>query len=319
MLPNTEVSAALISYMKRLEDATPELLRGRGSIVQVSPRLYLTDLIGVARLRTKLISDYSIFYILNAARRYPTDVLQLFDPQIQIMSLDIDDKVSSNILHLLPQVVRFIEEGLNSGKSVLVHCIAGISRSVSCILAYWIWKERISLQAAIQRVRIVRPQAQPNWGFGVQLLVWQKRCFRLPTGEVPICSTDADSASDDEDVTTDDHHCFGNECPVVWRRRTVLPPPLTGAADDDDVVLVDEKVTALCVEQQQQRQCGHHQHGQQVDGDQEKSMHRTGLSHGLSHPSLASIPLDELSTAQQPDDSGHWMMTSRSPSPKPAA
>lgn len=47
----------------------------------------------------------------------------------------------------------------------MVHCLEGISRSVTLVLAYRIVKEEISLGMAFAEIKVVRPEAEPNTGF----------------------------------------------------------------------------------------------------------------------------------------------------------
>ncbi|KAI1199294.1 protein-tyrosine phosphatase-like protein [Nemania serpens] len=127
------------------------------------------------------------------------------------MSIDIDDDESSDILVHFPAAVRFIEDGLHPQGSetrdpestsaslpkngVYVHCAMGKSRSVSCVVAYLLYKyphrfggkqfiespasterRRISAEEAVQSalrcVREGRPGAEPNPGFMRQLELW---------------------------------------------------------------------------------------------------------------------------------------------------
>ncbi|KAI0422563.1 protein-tyrosine phosphatase-like protein [Xylaria grammica] len=133
------------------------------------------------------------------------------------MSIDIDDDESSDILVRFPAAVRFIDSGLHpygaahetkmggddttatstsSSKSgVYVHCAMGKSRSVSCVVAYLLYKyphrfggkqfiespastqrRRITageaVSSALQCVREARPGAEPNPGFMRQLELW---------------------------------------------------------------------------------------------------------------------------------------------------
>ena len=57
---------------------------------------------------------------------------------------------------------------------MLVHCMMGISRSASTVIAYLMWKERIGFVAAAQRVYAARPFISPNPGFVLQLRLWEK-------------------------------------------------------------------------------------------------------------------------------------------------
>lgn len=51
----------------------------------------------------------------------------------------------------------------------MVHCQAGVSRSVSLVMAYLIRKYRIGYEEAFTMVKKRRPVANPNKGFTKQL------------------------------------------------------------------------------------------------------------------------------------------------------
>ena len=63
---------------------------------------------------------------------------------------------------------RFIDEARQKGK-VLVHCVAGKSRSPTFILAYLIGKQRIRLKDGIHMLRQFVPEVEPNEAFMTQL------------------------------------------------------------------------------------------------------------------------------------------------------
>ncbi|XP_074562844.1 dual specificity protein phosphatase 1-like, partial [Curcuma longa] len=69
---------------------------------------------------------------------------------------------------------NFIDEGRSSGGSVLVHCFAGMSRSVTIVLAYLMKKNHITLHEALSLVRSKRPHVAPNHGFMTQLENFEK-------------------------------------------------------------------------------------------------------------------------------------------------
>jgi len=70
----------------------------------------------------------------------------------------------------LPEGVDFINTVLKKEKgTILVHCMAGQSRSASMIIAYLVQKKKMALSDAIAMVRKVRPSIMPNPGFMMQL------------------------------------------------------------------------------------------------------------------------------------------------------
>lgn len=75
---------------------------------------------------------------------------------------------------VLCQAARFIDEHRAQGHSVLVHCAAGRSRSVSVILFYMTHAPKLrakwkSVEEALAHIQRVRPTAGPNDGFIEQL------------------------------------------------------------------------------------------------------------------------------------------------------
>lgn len=52
---------------------------------------------------------------------------------------------------------------------VLVHCLAGVSRSVSVILMHLMVRHHLPLQQAFRYMRSCRPQVNPNEAFKLQL------------------------------------------------------------------------------------------------------------------------------------------------------
>ena len=61
------------------------------------------------------------------------------------------DDISEIPPSLFMAVNNEIEKAINSGKKVLVHCGAGVSRSVTFILAYLMWKNKWTHKEAIAK------------------------------------------------------------------------------------------------------------------------------------------------------------------------
>jgi hypothetical protein len=87
--------------------------------------------------------------------------------------IDVDDTEQAADADALGKcfsdAARFIDDGIQNGDIILVHCMAGVSRSASVVCAYLIWKYGLTVPEAIALVRSARPVATPNAAFVAQL------------------------------------------------------------------------------------------------------------------------------------------------------
>lgn len=100
----------------------------------------------------------------------------------QQLQVQIDDDEDQDIMQYFGQTNKFIEGILASGNSVLVHCVAGVSRSVTIVCAYLLHRaytssssdrsEKLSVDDAISTITKIRPSAGPNDGFLEQLEIY---------------------------------------------------------------------------------------------------------------------------------------------------
>lgn len=86
------------------------------------------------------------------------------------MTFRLHDDEDANISLYFDKGCKFIQRHRDAGHNVLVHCHAGISRSVTMCLCYMV---RVGAapdwRTALGMVRDVRPIANPNPGFRAQL------------------------------------------------------------------------------------------------------------------------------------------------------
>lgn len=85
------------------------------------------------------------------------------------LTIDIEDEENVAIEKYFDICINFIDSEIKKGKKVLVHCMAGISRSVTIIIAYLMIKKNMSLMDAINYVKSKRKIAHPNEGFCCKL------------------------------------------------------------------------------------------------------------------------------------------------------
>ena len=130
-----------------------------------------------------LLEKHKITHILNVtANACPDDVKKgRFTLQISV-----NDSMSQNIVQYFAEVIEFIHAARSVPNSkLLIHCHAGISRSVSFAIAYVMWAEHLSLEDAYAMIRSYRRCASPNLNFLGQLLTFGKF---LPPNTAITCS-----------------------------------------------------------------------------------------------------------------------------------
>jgi len=126
--------------------------------------------------KKKELEEIGITHILTVASgcvpSYPDDFVYLY--------IDIQDIPEADLLKHFEDASEFMHEALKKkDQKVLVHCMAGRSRSVSCILAYLMRYQKLSLEDSLLFTQSKRPIAQPNEGFMEQLKLFQQSYCRV--------------------------------------------------------------------------------------------------------------------------------------------
>ena len=84
--------------------------------------------------------------------------------------IDIDDFPKENIIQYFKECIEFIE----SANKTYVHCMCGISRSSTIVIAYLMWKAHATYNEAYFFVKNRRRYISPNEGFVQQLKIFEK-------------------------------------------------------------------------------------------------------------------------------------------------
>jgi len=91
--------------------------------------------------------------------------------------LNIRDSEDEDIAILFAPACAFLQDARVAGEKVLVHCMAGRSRSATLVLAFLMQMERIPLHDAFLLVKEKRPIIFPNVGFWQQLMEEEVKVF----------------------------------------------------------------------------------------------------------------------------------------------
>ncbi|KAJ7118631.1 hypothetical protein C8R43DRAFT_1035569 [Mycena crocata] len=139
---------------------------------EIIPGLWVGDL--PSATDTQSLKANKIFSILSAMRGRVTINETFIRHQILL-----DDTEEADVLvHFIP-AITFIQAELDKGRGVLVHCQAGMSRSVTIVAAYLMYTEHIDPQSALDIIRKARPNIEPNPGFLLQLEIFHKAAFKI--------------------------------------------------------------------------------------------------------------------------------------------
>ncbi|KAL4486728.1 hypothetical protein ABPG72_022203 [Tetrahymena utriculariae] len=155
---------------------TTKMIKIFGQICsEITPNFLYVSGEDVANNKQKLKQN-GITHIINCAG----DVCKnLFPEDFVYKTYRLKDAKTENIECIFYDTIKFIEGVSEQGGRVFIHCVQGISRSVTLCIAYKIWKEagKLSFQDALKCVKEKRHVASPNQGFLVQLINFHKRLY----------------------------------------------------------------------------------------------------------------------------------------------
>ncbi|PSN51449.1 Dual specificity protein phosphatase Mpk3 [Blattella germanica] len=157
-------------------DSSLGLEEDRDFPVKILPHLFLGN--AATSEDSEALSRHSIEYILNVT----ADLPNVFEDSgsIKYMKIPIADHWKENLASFFPKAIEFIDEARSNEKGVLVHCLAGVSRSVTITVAYLMYKLSLNLNDAFNMVRARKSNIAPNFHFMQQLHNFERELQRSP-------------------------------------------------------------------------------------------------------------------------------------------
>ncbi|KAG8762381.1 hypothetical protein FRC12_009062 [Ceratobasidium sp. 428] len=137
-------------------------------ITNIVPGLYLSSL--TAARNADSLNELQITHVLTILD-FPVDFQGWSGSRLVIK---ISDGFESNLLVRFDECVEFIERGIRGGGNVLVHCMQGLSRSVTIVAAYLVAHCEMGTEEALKFLKEKRGNIQPNAAFVGQLKEYER-------------------------------------------------------------------------------------------------------------------------------------------------
>ena len=147
-------------------DTTAAMLSPSGLLdepmVSVLPGLFIGDF--RAASNAPALRERGITSVINATSECKNWFQN--DPHIRYLQVRLLDTPDERVMvEQIEAACMFIERSLRDGQGVLVHCLAGRSRSATIVLAYLITRRGMALADAYKFLKAKRPSISPNLGY----------------------------------------------------------------------------------------------------------------------------------------------------------
>lgn len=146
---------------------------------RITPSLWLSGV--TSAVETDVLLRLGITNVVMVLEGSPRVRKTMEDAGLLVLQIDVEDDPSVDLMQYIPEVNRFIA---SSKGAVLVHCMAGMSRSPTVMMAHLMTtRVFVGLEQARSMVKAERPFIRPNEGFESQLRKLEKVCAeRYTTG-----------------------------------------------------------------------------------------------------------------------------------------
>lgn len=139
---------------------------------QILTKLYLGD---VNDALGDFIKNKQVTTVVNITKDIPKSP---FIRSENFLRIAIDDDPAEDILSFIPVFLNFMKD--HSQDTKLIHCYAGVSRSVSFVIIYLMFTHLTPFDTTYDYIKSLRPFVNINQGFEAQLrnLSYKIQCKR---------------------------------------------------------------------------------------------------------------------------------------------
>eukprot|EP01080_Neovahlkampfia_damariscottae_P010367 gene10367-2896_t len=135
---------------------------------QIIDGLFLGSYISASNRRN--LKELGITHILNVAK----ECVALYPNDFTYLSIPMSDSSATNLKDHFPKCFEFMDLAFEKKGCILVHCVAGVSRSASTVIAYIMTTKEERYDKVYEFVHSKRSLIQPNPSFGKQLRQYDK-------------------------------------------------------------------------------------------------------------------------------------------------
>ncbi|CAJ0959650.1 unnamed protein product, partial [Mesorhabditis belari] len=169
-MSNSSFIPGACSLSSRVSLSQPCLPHGTDGPTQILPFLYLGS--QQDALDQETLKKHNITYVLNLSLTCPkSDILQSDE---HFMRIPVNDNYQEKLLPYFVQAFNFLEKVRERGAVVLIHCLAGISRSPTVAISYIMRHKKMGSDEAYRFVKSKRESISPNFNFMGQLLEYER-------------------------------------------------------------------------------------------------------------------------------------------------
>ena len=159
--------------MTKLKTKLPAdyLLIAKGTFAemsQITPEVYLTGIFGLTK---ENFEENRITHVVNVSYEAPDIEIN----GISYIRILVDDDPTEDLYPFFDTGADFINKAVKEGGHCVVHCVAGVSRSTTVVLAYLIKHKHMTLKQGFKLVYEKRKCIKPIIGFMKQLMAFEKK------------------------------------------------------------------------------------------------------------------------------------------------
>ncbi|KAK6057234.1 dual specificity phosphatase, catalytic domain protein [Cooperia oncophora] len=137
---------------------------------QIFPFMYLGS--QQDALDEEKMKKYGITHVVNLSISCPRP--KIIENDKNFFRIPVNDSYQEKLSQYFDEAWTFLEKVRTEGKVVLIHCLAGISRSPTLAISYVMRYKNMSSEEAYRLVKEKRPSISPNFNFMGQLLEYEQ-------------------------------------------------------------------------------------------------------------------------------------------------